>query len=348
MCGATARAVKKGLAPISRTSKGGMRVHRRSAVFLLLLAPLLGACATTETVGPVPVDSRVVSTDARVGGGEDRLGQVMVQLDRRVDEYVYLHFQPGDEARQRRGEVENYLRAAVGQNLERLVAATRDASLPGERIIAAKALAFAKDGSAVAALAALLDRRNEDRLLAAATWSLGQIQSPTTPGEPLLDLVLHSDRDVRNNALLAMWHSFDARVRAGGSALDPIAHARALPLLQACLGDPADTAIRAHAAACLGAMGDPRAVPPLLQLLSQDDDPFVRTLTSFALAKLGDRRALRPLAQVVDSTSEGTPRTAVITSIRAIAEGLGVSPPDDLPATSRAWLRFIDERLAPM
>jgi HEAT repeat protein len=322
-----------------------MSMSPRAPTLLLLLAPLLACCATTEVVGPQPVESRVVSSEARVAADDDRMGRTLIQLDRKVDEYVYLHFQPGDDVRRRRDQVETYLRTTVGQNFARLVAAARDAEHPGDRIIAAKALAFSKDPGAVTALGALLERNLPDRLLAAATWSLGQIQSPTTPGDALLDLVLHSDRDVRNNALVAMWHSFDARVRAGGSALDPIAHDRGLSLLQASLGDPADAALRAHAAACLGAMGDPRAVEPLIELLKRDDDPFVRTLTAFALAKLGDRRALPSLALAIDGTPEGTPRTAVITAIRAIAENHGVKVPRDLPGTSRAWGRFVDERL---
>ena len=157
--------------------------------------------------------------------------------------------------------------------------------------------------------------------------------------------MLHPDADVRSNALMALWHSLDARVRSGGSALDPITHSRALTLLQATLSEPDTPAIRAHAAACLGAMGDRRAVAPLVQLLERDTDPFVRTLTAFALAKLGDRSALPALVRMVDRAGDGTPRSAVITAIRAIAEQHGVAAPTDLPDTSRAWGRFVDEKL---
>jgi len=327
-----------------------VRIPSRRPVAILLnlalLAPLAltAACVTSEE-GGIPTESEVISREARTRE-DDQTGRLMVALDRKVGEFLFLDAEAGNDARARRNEAAGYLRAAVAQNLEPLLDLLDRPDRSRNRQIAAKALGFTRDPRAVVALVELLDPKSDARLLTAVTWSLGRIQSPTTPGDPLLELVLHADRDVRNNALMALWHAMDARVRDGGSALDPIAHQRAISLLKTAMLDPDDPSVRAHAAACLGALRDPAGVDALLKLL-EDDHPFVRTLTALALGKIGDVRALRPLVKIIDATSGGTPRSAVCAGIQLIAEQRGVPVPQQLASTSRAWGRFVEERLDP-
>ena len=314
---------------------------------LTLLAPLAltAACVTTQ-VGGIPTESEVSKREARTRE-DDQTGRLMVALDRKVGEFLFLDSEAGDDARAQRNETAGYLRAAVAQNLQPLLDFLERPDRARNRQIAAKSLGFSRDPRAVVALVRLLDPKSDARLLTAVTWSLGRIQSPTTPGGPLLELVLHPDRDVRNNALMALWHAMDARVRAGGSALDPIAHQRAISLFKTAMLDPDDSSVRGHAAACLGALRDPVGVDALLKQL-EDDHPFVRTLTALALGKIGDVRALRPLVKIIDATDGSTPRSAVCAAIQLIAEQRGVAVPKQLASTSRAWGRFVEDRLDPL
>jgi len=240
--------------------------------------------------------------------------------------------------------VESLLRATVAQHLPTLLRKAGEPDKPHSQMIAVKALGFTADARAVIVLVRTLDPQAEPRLLAAATLSLAQLSSPTTPTEPLLDLSLHPDLDVRNNALLATWKVLDARVYSGASPLDPLQHERALSLFQTAMLEPEDAQVRGQAASALGSLRDARAVQPLVNLL-HDRHPFVRTRTAIALAKIGDMGALRPLAAAIDSSSMGTPRSTVVMALTALVEAAGREPPARLRPTSASWERFIDERL---
>jgi hypothetical protein len=274
-----------------------------------------------------------------------RLGQTMLDLDKRVDRFVMLSSQPGEEARQERNILGPAIGAQVATYESELIAMVSDASNPERRRVAAKALAFSQNPAAVPGLVKALEVKGDVRLLTNATYALGRIRSPATDPAPLLALLRDGDPDVRSNALMALWHVFDARRAVGASPLDPVAQREAMLLLEAALFDPADPLIRAQAAAAIGALGDPRGVDPLLNLL-KDEHPLVRTQTAIALGKLGDDKAIPALLAVMDSTPSGTPKRAVVLSLTSLLEKKGIRVPDNLGDESRSWKRFVKEEFA--
>jgi HEAT repeat protein len=292
------------------------------------------ASGTAQDLDPVAAAQR-----------ELRLGRALMSIDQRVDRYAYLSSQPGDDARSERNLLGPALSAQVAEFRRELIPMAGDASNPERRRIAVKALAFSDDPAAVGVLVKCLSETADARLLTNATFALGRIHSPSTDAAALLRLVSHPDPDVRSNTLMALWHVFDARRAVGASPIDPVSQRNAMSLIELELFDPADPIIRAHAAAVVGALGDPRGVDPLLNLL-RDEHPFVRTHTAIALDKLGDPKAIPALIKVMDTTPIGTPRRVVVLAVTSLFEKQGVHPPESLGDESRAWERWIREREA--
>ena len=274
---------------------------------------------------------------------ELRVGRALMSIDQRVDRYVYLASQPGDDARSERNLLGPALSAQVAEFKKEMLAMAGDAANPDRRRIAVKALAFCDDPAAVSVLTKCLTETADVRLLTNATFALGKIHSPTTDAAVLLGLVSHPDPDVRSNALMALWHIFDARRAVGASPLDPVSQRTAMTTIEPELFDPADPIIRAHAAAVVGALGDPRGVDPLLNLL-RDEHPFVRTHTAIALDKLGDKKAIPALIKAMDTTPIGTPRRVVVLAVTSLFEKQGVHPPQSLGDETRAWERWLRQR----
>lgn len=275
---------------------------------------------------------------------EMRLGQALVDLDKRVDRFVLISSQAGDEAKQERAILGPAIAAQVGTYESELIAMVADPGNPERRRVAAKALAFSQNPAAVPPLVQALSVKGDVRLLTNATYALGRIRSPATDPAPLLALLKDGDPDVRSNALMALWHVFDAKRAVGASPLDPVAQREAMLVLEPALFDPADPLIRAQAAAAVGALGDPRGVDPLINLL-RDEHPLVRTQTAIALGKLGDDKAIPALLAVMDSTPTGTPKRAVVLSLTSLLEKKGIRVPENLGDESRSWKRFIKEEL---
>ena len=324
---------------------------RRAAALAVLTA--LAACASQpapdkagENNKPAtpPKDAKDANPAASAER-ELRLGRALMSIDQRVDRYVYLASQPGDDARSERNLLGPALSAQVAEFKKELLAMAGDATNPERRRIAVKALAFCDDPAAVTVLTKCLTDTTDARLLTNATFALGKIHSPTTDATVLLRLVSHPDPDVRSNALMALWHIFDARRAVGASPLDPVSQRTAMTTIEPELFDPADPIIRAHAAAVVGALGDPRGVDPLLNLL-RDEHPFVRTHTAIALDKLGDKKAIPALIKAMDTTPIGTPRRVVVLAVTSLFEKQGVHPPQSLGDETRAWERWLREREA--
>jgi len=296
--------------------------RRRSAwlpaILLALAAPVAAGCVSESTDRePVGVAEKTTSS-----GGELSYGRLLQDLDSRVDRFVHLKSQAGPEALRERELLASALEAVVAQHEGELIASLTGEELSRQRI-AGKSLAFSATDGAVAALATALDTSDDARLLTNVAFG---------------------DDDIRNNVLIALWHVVDAR-RAGGSApLDPDDLVRAMPLIEAALFDPDDAFIRAHAAAALGAIGDPRSVDALINLL-RDDHPFVRTHTALALGKLSDVKAVPALVTIIDETPRGTPRSAVVTALAALMESTGATVPDYLGESEAAWQAFVRETL---
>jgi HEAT repeat protein len=275
---------------------------------------------------------------------EQRLNQTLMDLDSRVDRYMLLASQPGEDARAERNLLAPALSAQVAEFKSELLHMLADKSNDQRRRVAAKALAFCDDPAAVTALVKVLSERDDVVLVNNAVIALGRIRSPATPAAPLLALVRERDADIRSNALLALWHIFDAKRGIGASPLDPVEQQGAMATLETALFDPADPLIRANAAAAIGALGDPRGVDSLLNLL-RDDHPLVRTQTAIALAKLGDDKAIPALVKILDSTEPGTPKRAVVLSLTALLEKKGISVPASIGDEGVSWERFVRERL---
>jgi len=319
---------------------------RRSAALAVVAA--LAGCAS-QPPSPQP-DKKPAEADtsgaakaadpASAAQREVRLARALMNIDERVDRFVALAAQPGEEPRSERNLLGPALAAQVAEFKRELIPMAGDASNPERRRIAVKALAFCDDPAAVPVLVKCLEERGDVRLLTNATFALGRIHSPATDTAPLLQLVGHADADVRSNTLMALWHVFDARRAIGASPLDPVAQRSVLAAIEPCLFDPDDPIIRAHAAAVIGALGDPRGVDPLLNLL-RDEHPLVRTQTAIALDKLGDPKAIPPLVKVMDTTPIGTPRRVVVLAVTSLFERQGIHPPESLGDESRAWDRWI-------
>ncbi len=320
---------------------------RRSPLLSLALAA--SACALPACVSDTPPADVATSASADVvdGGAGVEYGRALMSLDQRVDGYFYWRAQPGADARREADAAYAAVVSSVRLHELRLLATLADASDPTRRRIAAKALAFSKSPQAVPALVSALADRGDATLLTNASLALAELRSPLVPAPPLLDLLTHPDRDVRNHALLALWHSMAARRAARASALDPDEQRRALPLLEAALYDPDDAFVRGHAAACLGAIADPLTVDALLNVLP-DPEPFVRLHAANALASVGDPKAIMPLVGVIDETpANSTARSAVLNALKMILERNGRTVPSGIPDNERAWRAFVNERLGP-
>lgn len=286
------------------------------------------------------------ATEPRPAESAERLseiGRTLQTLDKWVDEYVRLSSMPGDEARNQRTVKGAAIESEVQQIVETLLALALDAQAGVRQRVAVKSIAFVRPeraDQAAATLVRLVDPRTERGLLTSATFSLARIASPRTPLDPLLAVVPSDDRDVRSNALLAIWNILESR-RDAGSVIDAGTQAAVLPVVEGALFDLSDPLVRGHAAAALGALGDPQAVDPLLNLL-RDGNAFVRTQTSLALGKLGDQRAVPAIAELLDESPKGTVRGAMILAIRLLLEKRGIAPPTDLPDDERAWRAYLD------
>jgi HEAT repeat protein len=324
--------------------------------FALLAAVLvLAACASDKAAtdpakdAPEEGETKLVAkpseSPAEVRKREQRLNQTLMDIDRRVDRFVLLASQPGEDARTERALLAPALKAQVAEFKPDLLRMIADPENEQRRRVAAKALAVSDDPAAVTALVKVLGER-DTALVTNATYALGRIQSPATPAEPLLALVRHSDNDIRGNALMALWHVFDAKSKLGGSPLDPVAQREAMSILEVALFDMGDPIIRANAAAAVGALGDPRGVDSLLNLL-QDDHPLVRTQTAIALGKLGDPKAIPALVKVIDTTPRGTPRSAVCLSLSSLCEKQGLRVPANIGDEGRVWERFVRDEFVP-
>lgn len=319
----------------------------------LAVVTVLAGCASTETPdktgenAPAAPPKDATSAAARKDPSspeqrELRLARAMMSIDQRADRYAFLSSQPGEEARAERNLLGSSLSAQVAEFEKELIAMAGDAENPEKRRIAAKALAFSDAAAAVPVLGKCLGDPTDARLLTNATFALGRIHSPATDTEALLHLVGHADPDVRSNALMALWHVFDARRDVGASPLDPVAQREAMTVIEPAMFDPGDPIVRAHAAAVVGALGDPRGVDPLLNLL-RDEHPLVRTHTAIALHKLGDVKAIPALVRVMDTTPVGTPRRVVVLAVTSLFEKQDIHPPITLGDETRAWERWIRE-----
>ena len=317
-----------------------MTYRPQLALLCLSASFVVAGCVTESAIEPIETTTE---TTVEVANRAE-YGRSLQLLDRHVAKYVFWKSQPGDDASRERYVERSAAVSLVRLFQDQLIASAGDSSDLGRQRIAAAALAFSTEPQAVSTLTSLLDRRGDTRLMVNATFALAELRKASTAAQPLIDMLSHPDADVRNNALLALRNTMEARRVTGALALEPTQRAEAIPMIEAALFEPGDAQIRGHAAACLGTLRDPNSVEPLLNLLP-DPDPFVRTRTALALGNIGDARAITGLVAVIDETPRGTPRSAVTTALAVIVERTGRTIPPYIEQTERAWMTFLKERM---
>lgn len=304
--------------------------------------PSSGSADPSQPVGEILSDK----TTAKVLAAEDdaTFARTLLAVDRRVDAFIALGVEPGDAARKDRELTQSGLEAVVAQHLDRFLAVAASKDDPTRRRVAVKALAFANDVRAAAAVVPAIEQTSDTHLQTVAGFALARLRDANTPLPPLLAAARSPDVDVRVNALLALWHVLEARGKVG-NFVDRASRDAALPVLESVLFDPDDPMVRGHAAAALGALGDPRGVDSLLNLL-RDKQPFVRSHTAIALGKLGDRRAIQPLVDVIDETPRGDTKGYVLLAVTLLLEREGISVPAGLADDQRSWSLFVQRAFA--
>jgi hypothetical protein len=231
------------------------------------------------------------------------------------------------------------LRPMVDKNLGELLAALEKTSDPTFRRIAIRGVGFGSDAPRIApALVPLLQDRDtavvSDALV--SLYLLGFLETPLTP---IVALLNHPDVDVRNNDALVLLRVLRERSRAG---LPPSEEVRAASgRLVFLVSDPKeDEFVRAHAAAALGAVGDPAATDVLTNLLG-DRSSVVRTRAAEGLGLLGGSEAIPALLQSLGSGRAPGETHVICAALESIArknrwpcdtEALGTDP-----TNWRAW-----------
>ncbi len=260
----------------------------KASIWTIVLAlVLLGGCASKEAMDTheEPKDgmqAQVISEteeDSRVRT-ERRL-----QLERSMEQW-WAAFQ-----RQEYGKADGVaaaLETYVNKNFDGVLKDLKTAS-PRFRKVAAATLGFSGKQEAVPALLDALGDPFSDVLFGSllSLWRLslqpGKIDIPANEITPYL---IHGDPGIRSNAAMVLAHT----TKKGEGVLF-------LPLTAAM--EDSSPQVRVHAAAALGALGDPDAVPFLKKGLD-DKLPLVRIRSALALGRIESRRALRPLIDHMD------------------------------------------------
>lgn len=127
--------------------------------------------------------------------------------------------------------------------------------------------------------------------------------------EPLIELLWHSDRELRARAAQVLGELRDAR------AVEP---------LMLAVGD-ADADVRWNVATALGGIGDGRAIEPLVRAL-HDPEPSIRSAAVEALAKVADRRAVPLLLEMAEGSDPSASRAAAIDALKRFGDTRAVEP----------------------
>ncbi|MFT7617741.1 MAG: hypothetical protein ACI97A_001380 [Planctomycetota bacterium] len=209
-----------------------------------------------------------------------------LQLERSMDQW-WLAFQ-----RQEYGKSDGIAKALevyVNEHFSAVVGDLETAS-PRFRKVAAASLGFSGKQTAVPALLVALRDPFSDVLFGSllSLWRLSLMPagSISIPANEITPFLSHGDPGIRSNAAMVMAHI----TKPGDGVLF-------LPLTAAMEDNNAK--VRLHAAAALGALGDPDAVPFLSKGLD-DKMSLVRMRSALALGRIESRRALRPLVAHIE------------------------------------------------
>jgi len=241
---------------------------------------------------------------------------------------------PQWHARQRMNDerpLENVLTIEVVSHFDQVLATFQTGGRE-RRLIAAWALGFARVPAndigiesphprAVEALAAALDH-SDDELLRNELLALWKLAEPSTPTQPLLDMMVrHHDPDVRANATLAL-----------GTVLTPAGAGRISDSLLVALED-SEPRVRLHAAGIAQRFPSRTTSQRLEQLLPREEWATVRAAMATALGAARSRSAGPALVAMLSS-----PRAIEVGAARlALAQIFG----EDRGSDPAAWADLI-------
>lgn len=230
----------------------------------------------------------------------------------------------------------NVLGPLVDENRDELLATLGREGERSFRRIAARGLGFGSDaGRIVPALMPVLADRDEV-LVAGALVSLYLLEDARTPVRPLVELLNHPDLDIRSNAALALARVLRARRIEGLGPDEEVKRASGhLVLLVSSVAE--DEFVRAHAAAALGAIGDPAATDILTNLLG-DASSAVRMRAAEGLGVLAQEQAVLPLIDALHAAPTPTEDRVVIAALTRIARSAGYPcDPEALGTSAENW-----------
>lgn len=207
----------------------------------------------------------------------------------------------------------------VGRNMDELLKTAASGAEPHFQILAVRGLGFAEDKTRAGS--ALLDLLSEDEpdLLSSALASLYILGSPDTPLGPLVALLNHKDPDVRNNDALALFATLRARRLNGRVPGTNDVREASGRLVFIVMNMEEDEFVRGHAAAALGAIGDPAAADILLNLL-EDPSSVVRIRAAEGLGQIGQEQAIIPLIEALQISRIPNEAVVIAAALEKIAQ----------------------------
>jgi hypothetical protein len=237
----------------------------------------------------------------------------------------------GKQRMNEEGPLENVLTIEVVAHFDQVLE-TFETGGRERRLIAAWALGFSRVPAnsmgidsphlkAVGALSRALEN-SDDELLRNELLALWKLGDPSTPTQPLLDMMVrHHDPDVRANAALAL-----------GTVLTPAGAGRISDSVLVALAD-AEPRVRLHAAGIAQRFPNQASTKRMEQLLPREEWPTVRAAMATALGAARSRSAAPALIQML-----GSPRAVEVGAARvALAQIFG----EDRGPDPAAWADLV-------
>jgi hypothetical protein len=215
------------------------------------------------------------------------------------------------------------LRPMVDKNLDELLRTAASPEEPQFRVIASRGLGFGSDADRIVPVLMELLGLSDANLLSSALASLYLLASPDTPLGPLVALLNHEDADVRSNDALALSAAIRARRKEGRVPGTEDVREASGRLVYIVSNLQEDAFVRGHAAAALGAIGDPAATDILIGLL-EDEHSVVRTRAAEGLGQLAQEPAILPLIDALADAGSSNEGFVIAAAIEKIAQVRGM------------------------
>lgn len=231
----------------------------------------------------------------------------------------------------------------VRKNMDELVRTSASDAEPQFRILAVRGLGFAEDKARAGT--ALLDllSESEPNLLSSALASLYILGASDTPLGPLVALLNHEDPDVRSNDALALFATLRARRQNGRVPSTSDVREASGRLVYLVTNVEEDEFVRGHAAAALGAIGDPAAADILTNLL-EDPSSVVRTRAAEGLGQIGQEGAVIPLIDALHRARSPNEAVVIAAALEKIAQIRGhYCDAKVLGTDSKNWAAWYEE-----